>query len=74
MEKFIRGRTFFVTAERYMGLAPEATRSGDLVCVIFGCQLPFIVREDAGQHLLVGECYAQGLMGGESMDVKHIAI
>ena len=75
------GRAFFVTGNKYMGLAPSVSRPGDEVCVIFGCPVPFIVRRlearkrwmDSGEvieekhYVLVGECYAYGLMDGEAL-------
>ncbi|KAI1106096.1 HET-domain-containing protein [Jackrogersella minutella] len=30
--------------ERSLGLAPEATRPGDLICVLYGCSVPVVLR------------------------------
>jgi hypothetical protein len=38
-----------------MGFAPLAVRGGDLICVLFGGQMPFIVREKGEYFELVGE-------------------
>jgi len=40
------GRKFF-TSEKgdLFGLCPTATRQGDLVCILFGCSVPVILRE-----------------------------
>jgi hypothetical protein len=41
------------------------------VCVIFGSDIPYVLRptETEGQYLLIGECYAKELMGGEAMEM-----
>ncbi|EKG11812.1 hypothetical protein MPH_11308 [Macrophomina phaseolina MS6] len=76
------GRVLFLTTGGYMGLAPHGTRDGDVVFVMLGCDIPFILRPvsgtDAGGSsgssggtgdvfVLVGECYVYKLMDGEAM-------
>jgi len=68
------GKLFFLTDDRYMGLAPLDTIEGDRVCVILGCSVPFIVRPTADGWIQVGECYVHGLMEGEAMDMEDIEI
>ena len=77
------GRKLFVTTKGHLGLGPGALQEGDLVCVLFGGIVPFVLRrcEDAS-CLLVGECYVHGFMQGEvvkewedgklSSDVFHL--
>ena len=114
-----KGRVFFVTEGRYVGIgpglcAPEeeekkeysvnaqseveeigkivdkepegqaaecAMQSGDRICVIRGCSMPFIIRSSGGMTVgdegreqrcwtLIGECYVYGLMNGEAMGVS----
>jgi hypothetical protein len=62
------GRQFFMSEKGYMGLAPITTRAGDAVCILFGGQVPFILREreDFG-HSMIGECYVHGIMDGEAI-------
>jgi hypothetical protein len=52
-----------------MGLVPANTRSGDRIYVIFGADVPYVVRktETDGNFTLIGECYVVGLMHGEAM-------
>ncbi|RVX68370.1 hypothetical protein B0A52_07370 [Exophiala mesophila] len=51
-------------------LVPAEARDGDLVCIIQGCPLPFIIRQmtDAGGpfYRIVGCAYVNGIMDGES--------
>jgi hypothetical protein len=54
--RFGSGRCVFVTSEGRLGLGPHVARPGDVVAVLFGGRTPFILRERAGQHLLLGQC------------------
>ena len=61
----IRGRSFFTTNDGYIGLAPIATKPGDQVCILLGCQSPLVLRPCGnGSHKVVGECYIDGFMDG----------
>ncbi|KAH7141613.1 heterokaryon incompatibility protein-domain-containing protein [Dactylonectria macrodidyma] len=60
------GRARFVTRLGLLGIGPGATMGGDLLCVIRGAEVPFVVRPLAsGGHHLVGECYVNKIMHGE---------
>jgi hypothetical protein len=49
-------------------MAACSTRKGDIVCVLFGCDMPVILRKKAGnRHVFVGVYYAKGVMQGEAM-------
>ena len=60
-------RRFFVTGEGHMGLGPRLTEPGDLVCVLLGSQVPFILRKVENHCMLIGECYCHGIMEGEAV-------
>ena len=60
-----RGRSFFTTVNGYIGLSPTATKPGDEVCILLGCQSPLVLRPSGdGYHKVVGECYIDGFMDG----------
>jgi hypothetical protein len=61
-------RAFFVTEKGYMGLGPSSMEEGDLVYVLSGGQVPFILRPtiSAEGFALVGESYIHGIMDGEA--------
>ncbi|KAL8750844.1 MAG: hypothetical protein Q9199_006815 [Rusavskia elegans] len=62
------GRLLITTADSRLGLAPEGTISGDLVCVILGCPSPLILRSNNNlNHEVAGECYIDGTMAGEAL-------
>jgi hypothetical protein len=63
-----RGRRFLTTDTWYVGLAPLEADSGDVVYLIPGVSVPFVLREDNDGFRLVGECYIQNVMDGEEMD------
>jgi hypothetical protein len=61
-------RTLILTRERMLGLAPSSTRHGDRVCIIFGLDLPAILRpREDGTWTFVGPAYIPGLMEGEAL-------
>jgi hypothetical protein len=41
---FIPGRRLAITANKDIGLVPEGAKVGDAVCVMYGSELPFILR------------------------------
>jgi hypothetical protein len=61
----------FRTDQGLMGMCPKETQSGDLVCVLLGCNAPFILRQIDSHYVLIGVCFVLGLMSGEAMqDLK----
>ena len=65
----VRCRRFFITRLGYLGLAPNAAREGDLVCVLWGCSVPVVLRKEGDHYIFVGECYTHGVMDGEAIDM-----
>jgi hypothetical protein len=64
-------------------LVSPAAKQGDLICIFPPARVPSIVREVVGTdaYVLVGDCYAQGIMDGEEMEdmkneslVEHVLI
>jgi hypothetical protein len=53
----VDGRRFFVTKSGFIGRGPLGLRVGDVVAVLLGGKVPFILRpsELGGGHLLIGE-------------------
>jgi hypothetical protein len=48
------------------GIGPSGIQSGDLVCILFGCSVPVILREHtSNDYILIGECYVHRKMEGE---------
>ena len=62
----------------HMGLAPTTAEDEDLVCVLYGFKVPFILRQnqdlDAGAagvktYTLIGEAFVPDLMNGEGLKI-----
>lgn len=65
-------RLFCSTKQGRIGLAPCTTQKGDLVAIIMGADVPFVLRStDVGTYELVGDCYIHGVMNGEALEGKH---
>ena len=60
-------RSFIVTEDNRIGVAPEETSTGDEIVVILGCDAPILLRPTAQGYLVVGECYLHGYMQAESL-------
>jgi len=71
------GKCFFRNSPGNFGLCPPGTRPGDIVVVLFGGSVPFILRDRDGHaehadepilYELIGECYVQGSMNGAAIE------
>jgi hypothetical protein len=58
-----------LTSEGHLGLAPIETQENDIVCVLLGGDMPFILRPNGDHYTFVGETYVYGIMDGEVLDV-----
>ncbi|OCK78373.1 HET-domain-containing protein [Lepidopterella palustris CBS 459.81] len=64
-----RERCFFITRSGRLAVGPYDSKEGDLVSVLYGARVPFVLRKaDEETHHLVGECYVHGIMQGEAME------
>ena len=72
----IAGKRFFTTRRGFIGLVPSRTAPGDLVCILKGATVPFVLRRQAAgkRYVLVGECYCHGIMYGEAMRKRELEI
>ncbi|KAN0102765.1 HET domain containing protein [Hyaloscypha variabilis] len=68
------GRSFFVTQKGRMGLGPIEMTDGDVVAILLGGSVPFILREQGTQFTLVGECYVHGVMKGEMLEDPSVGL
>ena len=70
-----RGRVFITTKEkRTIGWAPYGTREDDLIVVLEGGEIPFVIRPvSESTFSLIGECYLDGIMSGEAWADTGIA-
>jgi Heterokaryon incompatibility protein (HET) len=68
-EIFVRtcmDRRFFVTKGGYMGVGPETMKQGDIIAVLFGGRVPFVLRPVNGHYRFLGDGFVDGIMTGEA--------
>lgn len=67
MRRMCSWRCLVVTEDGHVGLGPEATRPGDVVCILKDAPMPLLLRaeDDGDKFKLVGQAYIQGMMFGE---------
>jgi len=66
------GRVLITTGTGYLGLAPVATRPGDVIAILLGCNCPVVLRPcNDTLYRVIGECYIHGLMDGEILDQQR---
>jgi hypothetical protein len=66
-EAFVRAcvdRRFFVTRNGLMGVGPDGMKEGDVIAILFGGMVPYLLRSTDSGYKFVGECYVPGLMDG----------
>ncbi|KAG4265009.1 hypothetical protein FPRO03_00293 [Fusarium proliferatum] len=60
-------RVLFITEKGYLGLGPARTEVGDVLSLIAGAHVPFVLRKGAQGWVLVGETYVHGVMYDEAV-------
>lgn len=66
IENACANRCLLGTSKGYIGIA-GACEPQDLVCILFGADVPFILRRKGSQYILIGEAYIHGIMDGEAV-------
>ena len=64
----------FVRSERrkLFGLGPRGTKVNDLICILYGCSVPVILRKQQDHYEVIGECFIYGMMDGEAVgNIDH---
>jgi hypothetical protein len=66
-------QTFITTTTRYFSLAPQITKLGDLVCIIYRADIAFILRKPKPKlgnvpRSSIREAYIHGIMQEEYLE------
>ena len=67
------GRRFSLTSRGYLGLVPTETATEDVICILLGSKVPFVLSPKQSDisgttvYSLIGDCYVHGIMTGEAM-------
>ena len=75
VQGIVWNRLFVRSQKRKLfGLGPKGTRVGDLICILYGCSVPVILRPERDplgyeikHYEIVGESYIYGMMDGEAV-------
>lgn len=63
------GRRLFRTSRGFIGLGPAACSLDDDVCVLFGGQVLYVLKEQSDtKYEFIGECYLHGMMDGQALE------
>jgi hypothetical protein len=68
LEKLCAYRRFFIADNGCIGLAPLEAKEGDMICVLFGAEVPCILRGKDGRAEYVGDTYFHSYMDSEAID------
>lgn len=60
-------RRFLLSEGEHLGLAPSGAKEGDLICVLYGCVFPVLLRQHRECFEVIGVMYLQGFMHGEAV-------
>lgn len=67
------GRRIFYSDDGKFGLGPTSIRAGDVIVVLFGGIVPFVLRPLSDERWqLVGECFVPSLMQGEAVEAAGL--
>ncbi|KAJ4403450.1 hypothetical protein N0V91_006502 [Didymella pomorum] len=64
-------RCFFLSPREFIGVANGMPLHTDLLVVLLGGKVPFILRNVGEQYTLVGEAYVHGFMDERAIDMWH---
>lgn len=69
LRRVMRNRRLGFLENGLLGLIPRHSKRGDVVYIVYGCIVPFLLRpveNQKGKFRLVGECYVHSIMRGEA--------
>jgi hypothetical protein len=67
VREMTRFRRLTITTQGYIGLVPIEAEVGDCLCILFGGQTPYVLRQVDQHWLLIGDCYIHVIMNGEAV-------
>jgi hypothetical protein len=62
------GYRFSTTAKNFMAMIPDIAEEGDILCVLYGSDVPHVLRKVPGEeetYTMVGTAYVHGFMDGQ---------
>lgn len=68
---YLPGRKFFITEKGYMGYGAAGLKTNDEVFVMFGGNVPYVLRKAVTGFHLIGEAFLYGFMEAEALDQRN---
>jgi hypothetical protein len=75
LQDTLYGWRFVITKRGYVGVVPNMARIGDVVAILKGGRVPFILQTSVARpraFRLVGECYIHCMMNGEGLSLQGV--
>ena len=75
VKEVVLDRRLVNTKHGRLGLVPWLAKKCDLICILFGCSVPIVLRRQKDAHTgqeyfqFIGECYIHGIMEGEALEL-----
>jgi hypothetical protein len=67
--EYLHNRRPLLSVRGHVGLIPAHSMPGDVVCILYGAKVPFVLRKhDHRCYELVGDAYVFGIMDGEFLE------
>lgn len=63
----LQRRARFTTYDGMIGVGSEAMHENDLVCMLYGADVPSVIRNQRTGYVLTAQCYVRDLMRGETI-------
>jgi len=67
-------KRFAASLKGYLTSVPVSSLPGDILCIVMGAAVPFVLRPVDGGYQLIGECYVHGLMNGEALKIPELKV
>jgi hypothetical protein len=65
-------RSLFITDTGALGMAQDSILEGDLICILFGCSIPVILRRVDGHFIYISDACVVGYMYGKAIEELEV--
>ena len=76
-QSVLGGRKLIRTRRSFMGLGPQGCEEGDIICILYGCSVPVVLRscvtkgsKEPSFYRIIGGAYVHEMMQGEALQWK----
>jgi len=74
LDRWSSRRRVSLTCNGQLACVPKSSREGDIICILFGGDVPYVLRPACdGFYTVVGECYVGNIMHGEGLSHNRIS-